>query len=147
MKRQLLISGSLTGFISMALAAFDVPWQTLDGGGGVSSAAVGASTWAVTGTIGQSDAHAASSVGSTFSVSDGYWAAVVPSANGPALAITKSGPNAIVSWGADAVGYQLEQSPNLQSWSAVGNVITSAGQISVTPGPGTPKLFFRLKLP
>jgi hypothetical protein len=147
MKRKLLIPCGLASFLSMALASFNVPWQTWDGGGGVSSAVVGAATWTVTGTIGQADAHASSSAASSFTISDGYWAAVVPAANGPTLTINKSGLNAIVSWGADAVGYQLQQSPDLLGWSAVGNVITAAGQISATPGPGTPKLFFRLKLP
>lgn len=146
MKRPWYIPLIGLGVVSAALAAFEIPWQTLDGGGGVSSSVIGANTWKVTGTIGQFDAHAASSVATGFSVSDGYWAAVIPTeGGGPVLTITRAGAQATLSWGADAAGYQLFQSPNLQNWTPNGGILNSAGSITVTPSPANPKYFFRLQ--
>ena len=131
---------------SAAFAAFDIPWQTLAGGGGVSSALIGADTWRVTGTIGQFDAHAANSVATGFAISDGYWAAALPTPNGgPPLTIIKSGDQAVVSWGPDAAGYQLFQSNNLTAWVPKGGVISVAGSITVTPSPANPRYYFRLQ--
>ncbi len=129
-----------------AWADFTVPWQTLDGGGDSSSATIGASTWRVTGTIGQPDASIGSSSNANgFAISSGYWAIAIPTVGGgPALTITVSGPNALITWGADAVGYKLQYSNNLTVWVDQPGTITGASALYFSLANG-PKYFFRLK--
>lgn len=55
--------------ISAGLAGLDIPWWTIDGGGGQSSGG----TFALNGTIGQADAGAMS--GGNFSLNGGFWSA------------------------------------------------------------------------
>ncbi len=129
-----------------ALAAFDVPWRTVDGGGGVSAATIGAATWKVTGTIGQPDDHAGSSANTSgFALSGGYWAIAIPTdGGGPQLTIIKSGIDAKISWGADAVGYKLQYSDDLLAWTDQPGTITGASFLYWSLGNG-PRYYFRLK--
>ena len=75
-KSKLFLLVFLLALLVVPLAAqgagltYEVPWWTVDGGGGRSEA----SSFAVSGTIGQPDA-AGQSAGSTFAVSGGFWAA------------------------------------------------------------------------
>ena len=129
-----------------AHAAFTIPWHTLDGGGGRSTGSTRATTFTVTGTIGQPEPRAGSAGGGGFSLTGGYWAAVIPTTGGPLLVITQAGPNAILSWGSDAIGYQLQYSTDLSAWTDYGNTITgtSSAEWSFRNGP---RYFFRLKKP
>ncbi len=127
-------------------AAFTVPWQTNDAGGGASSATIGVTTWKLTGTIGQWDAHATQSTNAAgYALDGGYWAIAVPTeGGGPRLTITLSGPTALIKWNADAVGYKLQYSDNLTQWTDYATTITGASSMYWSLGNG-PRYFFRLK--
>ncbi len=129
-----------------AFAAFSIPWHTQENGGGRSTGAAGASTFAVTGTVGQFDASAGGASGGGFSLNGGYWARAVGS--GPPLTIIpQPGGTALLQWQANAAGWHLESSENLDSWAPMGGVLTGAGTLPITPDPGTPRQFFRLARP
>lgn len=132
-------------------AAFTVPWSTLDGGGGKSTGTSSSGiVYSLTGTIGQFDATTTSMSGGSFSMNGGFWAQLVPSVQPdyPDLTIARL-PNgdASIQWQSDATGWQLETSTDLEDWDNLGNPITTAGVLTVTPSPGVPKKFFRLKNP
>jgi hypothetical protein len=137
--------------ISLLLAAsevhaqqYSVDWYKISGGGGTSTGA----TYQVSGTIGQPDASSAMS-GGPYSVTGGFWSliAVVQTAGLPNLAITHSGYSVIVSW-PNAASYTLQTNDNLantSAWTAYGGTVnTASGTNSVTIGPPTGTLFFRL---
>lgn len=59
------------------LAAPDIPWYTIDGGGALSS---GGGNLELSGTIGQPDASALSALtGGSFELTGGFWAVTLPS--------------------------------------------------------------------
>jgi hypothetical protein len=67
----------------------------------------------------------------------------------PRLTIIRSGPNVILTWPTNAVGFTLQSTRNLSlpnSWSpAAQPTVTNAGHISLTiPTPAVRK-FFRLQ--
>ena len=61
-----------------AFAQFDIPWHTIDGGGGVCSAG----NFTVMGTIGQPDAGVVS--GGNFTIESGFWPGVLALQQTPA---------------------------------------------------------------
>jgi hypothetical protein len=129
-----------------AFAAFSIPWHTQENGGGRSTGTDGATTFAVTGTVGQFEASAGGASGGGFSLNGGYWARVVGS--GPPLAIIpQPGGTALLQWQANAAGWHLEKSVDLDHWTPMGGVITGTGTLPITPDPGTPRQFFRLARP
>jgi hypothetical protein len=67
---------------------------------------------------------------------------VAPPAQPPALAITRSGANLVISWPADATGFTLESAAALpaSSWTAVPGVTGN----SVTISPAGAASFYRL---
>ncbi len=74
--RQTVFGIAALGFALSTRAAFDLPWRTVDGGGGTSSGGV----LMLSGTCGQADAGPAMT-GGTFSLTGGFWAA--PFSNAP----------------------------------------------------------------
>src|SRR5439155_26610401 len=67
---------------------------------------------------------------------------------GPPLAIARSGPGVVVSWPAPSTGFNLEQSPTLQGWTAVTTSPTVVnGRNTVTISPATGTKFYRLHQP
>lgn len=133
-----------------AFAAFTIPWNKLAGGGKSSATTAGGSVLTVEGTIGQFDAMAGGSSGGGFSLNAGYWAQAIPSPTpgAPSLTIVpQPGSSASLRWQSDAAGWRLQISNNLVAWGDVGGVITTAGTLTVTPTPGVPKQFYRLRFP
>lgn len=122
------------------------PWSitssTLDGGGG--SATGG--TWKVTGTIGQPDASTQTSIGTDWAVAGGFWPGVVAVPGGPMLALVPLDANNVsIAWSAAAVGYQLQYSTDLQSWTVYPRLTISGAANVVWPLRSGPRYFFRLK--
>lgn len=129
-----------------AYATFSIPWHTQEGGGGRSTGTDGATTFAVTGTVGQFDASAGGASGGGFSLNGGYWARVI--GGGPPLAIIpQPDGTALLQWQNSAAGWHLESSLDLNGWEPLGDVITGAGTLPVMPGPRAPRHFFRLARP
>ncbi len=73
--RAAAVLGLLAGGPAAMAQPYEVPWWTIDGGGGTSSGGI----YTLSGTIGQPDAGAAMS-GGIYSLSGGFWAG----AGGPA---------------------------------------------------------------
>jgi len=129
---------------SVAAAAVDLPWSTLQSGGGRSSGSSGTTTYAVTGTVGQFQAYAGGASGGAFAQRGGYWAVVIPSDGSPALSIARAGTDVVVNWGANAIGYQLQYSADLTVWTDYAATITGAASINWPLHLG-PRYFFRLR--
>jgi hypothetical protein len=115
-----IISGiSTLGLIgSIALAQLDIPWSTVDGGGGTSTGGA----FRVRGTIGQPDAHVAMT-GGDFELAGGFWVmpVVMQTEGGPMLMIEPDTPGwARISWTPDTgTNWILQESWDLTTgvWS------------------------------
>ena len=142
----------LLGLILAAACCLRVPAQTYSidwhkiASGGVSTGA----TYAVSGTIGQSDAGGTMS-GGYFSLTGGFWSQVnvVPTPGAPVLRISHQGNTVTVSW-QNVNGWSLLQSANLTTplagWTVSGGVVTGAtNSLTLTNPAGN--LFFRLTHP
>jgi hypothetical protein len=74
-KRKLLLAGAIGATLALSLRAggqsFDLSWNTIDGGGGMNSAA---GAFSLSGTIGQGDAQTPPVMsGGLFSLIGGFW--------------------------------------------------------------------------
>lgn len=137
------------GLLLVALAArafaqsYSVDWFTIDGGGGTSTGGV----YAVSGTIGQPDAGAAS--GGSYSLVGGFWGAAiaVQQAGAPTLFITASGTNVTVSWLPNTPGFVLQQAGALApppiAWTNAPAGFTNGATIPAS----MPTRYFRLSQP
>jgi hypothetical protein len=139
----LTILGVLTS--TPAIAQSGGPWSiasfTIDGGGTASTGGV----WKVTGTIGQPDATAAVSIGGSWNGAGGFWPGISTIPVGPALMLTLIGSNQIrVGWTAASVGYKVQYSEDLVSWTDYPTVITGASYLNWSLGNGQ-RYYFRLK--
>lgn len=124
------------------------PWtitsSTLDGGGQASTGG----TWKATGTIGQPDASTGSSPGTGWAVAGGFWPGVVAVPGGLMLAVHPLDANNVsIAWTAAAVGYQLQYSTDLESWTAYPGLTISGAADIVWPLRSGPRYFFRLMKP
>ena len=149
----------------MALAAFftllanvshaqqyNVPWSKIAGGGGLQSTG---GVYAVSGTIGQSDASGALT-GGVYAVTGGFWPGVnlVQTPGAPLLAAQSlGGGNVRIFWPRPATGFVLEQTlaltntPATSMWSQVAFPYqTNATHISITV-PSAASKFYRLRNP
>jgi hypothetical protein len=54
---------------------------------------------------------------------------------------------ALLQWQDNAAGWHLEGSFDLDAWTPIGEMLTGAGTLPVTPGPRSPRHFFRLARP
>ncbi len=149
MKHSRMKLAALLATSALGGAALTLPWHTLEAGGGTSTGTTaGGTVLTLRGTIGQFDATASAPAGGGLELAGGFWAAVVPAPGGPQLVIEKlSATTAAVRWGADATGWQLQTSVDLVTWTDLGSVISSAGQLTVDPQPGVPRRFYRLTPP
>jgi hypothetical protein len=130
--------------------SYSINWYTIGGGGGSSSGTNGATTYTVSGTIGQP--ATASMSGGNYSLTGGFWSilAVVQTPGYPFLSITRSGTQAVISWNAPATGFVVEQSSTLaaNSWTiSPATLTTNGGIISITVTPTNGYQFFRLHNP
>ena len=142
--RRMAVGLSLVALAARALAqSYGLDWFTIDGGGGTSTGGV----YAVSGTIGQPDAGAAS--GGSYALAGGFWGAVIPvqQAGAPTLFITPSGTNIIVSWLPNTPGFVLQQAVALApppiAWTNAPAGFTNGATIPAL----MPTRYFRLSQP
>ena len=124
---------------------YGLDWFTIGGGGGTSTGGV----YSVSGTIGQSDAGGAMSVGN-YSLTGGFWSLLgtVPSPGAPAVSIQLSGNLVMVYWPSTATGFNPEVSTSLATpnWGTPPEKVQDNGTIKyllINPAPGS--RFYRLK--
>jgi hypothetical protein len=114
----LVLTGALTPAASQVhSSAFELPWTTLDGGGG----ACAGGGFSLHGTIGQPDAGAPMS-GGGFTLTGGFWggSASVPPASAPRMSIRLGVPTngvntVILTWPHPSTGYVLQQTANMNA--------------------------------
>ncbi len=144
----LLAAGVLT-----AHAQYTIPWSKIAGGGGLNSTG---GVYAVSGTIGQSDASGALT-GGVYSVAGGFWPGVtlVQTPEAPLLASELlPGGSVRIYWPLPATSFVLDETAALASpaaaisWSQVAFPYqTNATHISITVPPGVGSKFYRLRHP
>ena len=146
MKRIVLYSAGALLISGAAFAQYSLNKQRIAGGGGASTGG----TYALTGTIGQSEAGGPMT-GAGYALTSGYWSAVIPvqDPGGPVLTITKN-PNQsmTIRWPSPSPGLILQQSANLTSWTNSTYPVSDDGtfrSVNFTPPGG--RLFFRLARP
>jgi hypothetical protein len=119
---------------------YSVGWYKIAGGGGTGTGGI----YAVSGTIGQSDAGA-TLTGGNYSVTGGFWSLyAVQTPGAPLLTITRAGNQAIVSWSPSVSGWTLQTNNNLAT-GVWGNYAGAVVNNSVTNAPPVGNAFFRLK--
>ena len=129
-----------------------IPWFTVDGGAGTSSGAGTFGAFALTGTIGQTDAGPAL-VGGGFSVTGGFWSFLGNTAPAPpALRIRLIGTSAVISWPNPSTGFELQEAAALLGattlWSNVNQSPTVVGgDKQVTVSATSNWRFYRLRKP
>lgn len=152
MKPQSIFFAIIAGLIlfpGAIRAQYAIGWFTIDGGGGASSGAAVSGTFALAGTIGQSDAGPALS-GGGFSVTGGFWSFLGTAGSPvPTLRIWLAGTNAVISWPNPSDGFQLQETPmsgDSMSWNNVSQTPTVVGSDQqVTVPANTGNRFYRLK--
>ena len=138
MKKMLLLLGWLLPIASFA--QFSIDWSTIDGGGNTSTGGV----YALTGTIGQSDASGSMTNG-PYSVTGGFWVlpSVIQASGSPLLSIVAAGPGqATISWSPNTPGFLLQETLSLSpaNWTNSPSGATNPVIIPATP----PARFYRL---
>lgn len=125
-----------------------INWFTTDAGGGASSSAL----YAVSSTIGQSDAYVAN--GAQSQITGGFWALDAVdgvSPQSPWLAIFHAPPNVTITWPSPSAGFSLEENTVLGTTNGWQNVMqppsdNGATKSVLVPVAGGPR-FFRLRKP
>ena len=148
-KRTILFCWAIAlGSVASSLAAYSVPWHTVDGGGGTSTS--NDRRFSVSGTAGQPDAGPLmASNDRRFQLSGGFWYAEV-SACGCTLGITLSGGNVVISWPCELGTCILEYTDELGApgtptiWHPVPPPVI--GHTYSIPLSGTER-YFRLRAP
>jgi hypothetical protein len=124
---------------------YAIETSTIDGGGGT----CGASSFGLSGTIGQPDASEPMTAGD-YAIVGGFWAEEFIDAPLPFLSITRSGPNVIISWPATFTGSRLEATSDLKVgavWTPVSQPVAQVGnEYRVTVPMTQARQFFRLVL-
>lgn len=131
-----------------AAQSSSLDWFTIDGGGGTSTGGV----FAMSGTIGQPDAHAQPMTGGNFSLTGGFWSLfAVQTPGAPLLTIRLTTNNtALVSWPSPSTSFTLQQYSDLNTsnWIVAPQTVTDNGTnkfIIVNPPAGN--RFYRLFKP
>jgi hypothetical protein len=123
--------------------SFSIDWFTVDGGGGTSTGSV----FAVSGTIGQSDAGGPMN-GGQYSLIGGFWTLpiAVLATGAPTLTIVPAAPGqATISWIPNTPGFVLQETLSLSPANWVNSPSSATNPVTV---PATlPKKFYRLFKP
>ena len=121
-----------------AWAQFEIPWFTIDGGGGQSASIA----YQVSGTIGQSDAGLLT--GGPYEIEGGFWSAIIPSLvavdpgqtprEGLTLRLDEPSPNPLVH--ESVVAFELPEARNvrLAVYDAAGRVMKTLANGSLEAG-------------
>jgi hypothetical protein len=144
---KLLVGCALLGFTGLVRAqSYSIDWYATGGGGGTSTGGV----FAVSGTIGQTEASPQPMTGGGFSLTGGFWSLVaVQTPGAPLLSIERQGAEVRVFWPLLATGFVLEESSTATgTWSQVSfPCATNATDISVRASAPTGNTFYRLRQP
>lgn len=137
--------------LSLALAAgaqsYGVDWHAVPGGGGASSNG----QYSLTGSIGQTGTGSVVT-GGNYSLTGGFWSlvSVVQTVGAPALTVTHTSNQVIISWPTPASNWTLQQNVNCAAtgWVTSGfSVSATNGVSSITISAPVGNLFFRLSQP
>ncbi len=136
-----------SAFCLCAQGQYSIDWSTIAGGGGASAGGV----YAVSGTIGQSDAGRMS--GGNFTLDGGFWGviAAVQTPAAPYLWVALTPTNTVVVWWAlSQTSWQLQSTTNLASaggfWSECA-FQTNGPACYRVESPPTGSKFYRLHKP
>ncbi len=143
-----LLAALLLSGICGHAQSFSIDWFTIDGGGGTSTGGV----FAVSGTIGQSDANPQPMTGGSFTLIGGFWSLfAVQTPGAPLLTIRLTSANAAtVSWPSPSAGFILQQNADLNTsnWVAASQTVTDNGSNrSIIVNPPAGNRFYRLFKP
>lgn len=141
--RLICCAGALVWALAAHAQSYEIPWWTVDGGGGVSSNG----QYTISGTIGQPDAGGPMTNGQ-YSLTGGFWAlpTAVQTEGAPTLTIVPATPGyATVSWTPSTPGFVLQETWTLAlpAWS---NSPSGATNPIVVPAT-LPTKFYRLQKP
>jgi hypothetical protein len=146
-KTFLTIAANLLAAAALA-QSYSIDWHTIDGGGGTSTGGV----FAVSGTIGQSDANQQPMTGGNFSLTGGFWSLLaVQTPGAPWLTISLTSTNTVmVSWPSPSTDFGLQQNTNqtTTNWTTPSEPVTDNGTnkfIMVNPPAGS--RYYRLFKP
>jgi len=146
MKNFLLTIGTLLPMLVIS-QEYSVDWHKVASGGGTSTGGA----YALSGTIGQSDASGAMTAGN-YSLTGGFWALnVIQTPGAPLLRIVLTGTNtAVLAWPTNAGPFSLQQNDDLHStnWVVVTDspkVVGTENHVVVSAPAGFK--FYRLKYP
>lgn len=139
------------GFSGVAHAqVFSLAWHSTGGAGGVGAGG----RFALSGTLGQSEANPEPLAGGPFSLTGGFWSIEeVQGEEAPEISIGLRGGDVRVSWPRSSGGFVLEQSFAITgTWSEVGLPFTTGEtDISVRIRINTPlrteSVYYRLRRP
>ena len=143
-----LILAALLPALAAGAQSDAIDWSVIPGGGGVS----GSARYSLAGTIGQPVAGMAMS-GGNYSLTGGFWSlvSVVQTAGAPALGISHTAGQVVISWSTPATNWTLLQNSNLADgagWVTSGYPVSSTnGTSSITISAPAGNLFFRLSQP
>ena len=134
--------------VSVRSGPYTINWQKIAGGGGASTGGV----YSVSGTIGQHDAGG-QMTGGSYTLTGGFWSLIsvvqTPGAPSLTLSINPQMPSVTITWPSSGSGsYTLQTNGDLATPNWVnygGTVNNNAGINSITIGPTSDTLFFRLK--
>jgi hypothetical protein len=124
---------------------YSIDWFKIAGGGGTSTNG----PYALSGTAGQPDAG--HMTGGNYTLDAGFWGiiAAVQTPGAPALTVTLSGNNVIISWPSPSTGFVLQENSgvnNAAGWGTFSGPVNDNGTTrSVTISPPIGNEFFRLK--
>lgn len=128
--------------------SYSVDWSVIPGGGGTSTNG----QYSLTGSIGQ--AHASSVMsGGDYSLTGGFWSliSVVQTPGAPALTITHSANQVVISWPTPSSSWTLQQNSDLAAkdgWATSGYAVSTNNSVSsITITGPVENLFFRLYQP
>lgn len=145
---KLLLIGAMFLGVDAWTQSYRIDSFVIAGGGGTSSNG----SFSVTGTIGQIDAGKLA--GGNFTIDGGFLSGIylVQTPDAPVLSISRTGPNAMVSWSTNsASGFRLEETSTVNvpaSWGTSSSTLTTNGsQISVTVPTSNGLRFYRLHKP
>ena len=139
----------LGGLLASA-QSYSIPSSKIASGGGKSTGTGPAGQFAVTGAIGQPDAHTAST-GGTYRLSGGFFSQfmALQTHGGPRLVVRRNGLNVEVAWPASVPGWVLQVNTadlNNAAWSDVAGAPTVSGPDQFHSFPmGSGRVFFRLR--
>ena len=148
MKTILLLILSTLITVTAHAQQYAMPWSKIAGGGTMQSTG---GVYTLSGTIGQADAGRVAAT-NAYRIEGGFWAIAIQQLGYPALNITRSGTNALVTWITAETGFILQTSADMTTptaWSDTAFTPSITGTTNLVTAPLDPaqKKYFRLRRP